>query len=35
MVKLDETLTMLKNFTDARGIPGNETEVSDVFANVY
>lgn len=31
MVKLDETLTMLKDLTDARGIPGNEREVRDVF----
>jgi endoglucanase len=26
MVKLDETLTMLKDLTDAKGIPGNERE---------
>lgn len=24
MAKLDETLTMLKDLTDAKGIPGNE-----------
>ncbi|MDX5476642.1 MAG: hypothetical protein LPK00_14000, partial [Bacillaceae bacterium] len=26
MAKLDETLTMLKDLTDAKGIPGNEKE---------
>ncbi|MTW84261.1 M20/M25/M40 family metallo-hydrolase [Virgibacillus dakarensis] len=31
MAKLDETLTMLKDLTDARGIPGNEKEVRDVM----
>ncbi|MDQ0230989.1 M42 family metallopeptidase [Metabacillus malikii] len=31
MTKLDETLTMLKELTDARGIPGNEREVRDVM----
>jgi endoglucanase len=31
MVKLDETLTMLKDLTDARGIPGNEREVREVM----
>ncbi|MGG3738228.1 M42 family metallopeptidase [Aeribacillus pallidus] len=31
MVKLDETLTMLKDLTDAKGIPGNEKEVRDVM----
>ncbi|MGN7939600.1 M42 family metallopeptidase [Metabacillus sp. 22489] len=31
MKKLDETLTMLKDLTDARGIPGNEREVRDVM----
>jgi endoglucanase len=31
MTKLDETLTMLKDLTDANGIPGNEKEVRDVF----
>jgi putative aminopeptidase FrvX len=31
MVKLDETLTMLKELTDARGIPGNEREVREVM----
>ncbi|WP_152654813.1 M42 family metallopeptidase [Oceanobacillus sp. CFH 90083] len=31
MEKLDGTLTMLKDLTDAKGIPGNEKEVRDVF----
>lgn len=31
MTKLDETLTMLKDLTDARGIPGNEREVRGVM----
>jgi len=31
MAKLDETLTMLKDLTDARGIPGDEKEVRDVM----
>jgi len=31
MAKLDETLTMLKDLTDARGIPGNEKEVREVM----
>ncbi|HLR41041.1 MAG TPA: M42 family metallopeptidase [Virgibacillus sp.] len=31
MAKLDETLTMLKDLTDARGIPGNEKEVRDIM----
>lgn len=31
MVKLDETNTMLKDLTDARGIPGNEKEVREVM----
>jgi putative aminopeptidase FrvX len=31
MVKLDETLTMLKDLTDANGIPGNEREVREVM----
>lgn len=31
MAKLDETLTMLKELTDAKGIPGNEREVRDVM----
>ncbi|WP_273126692.1 M42 family metallopeptidase [Metabacillus sp. HB246100] len=31
MKKLDETLTMLKDLTDAKGIPGNEREVRDVM----
>ncbi|MBD7935614.1 M42 family metallopeptidase [Cytobacillus sp. Sa5YUA1] len=30
MSKLDETLTMLKELTDARGVPGNEREVREV-----
>ncbi|MDX8342089.1 M42 family metallopeptidase [Rossellomorea sp. YZS02] len=31
MAKLDETLTMLKDLTDAKGVPGNEREVRDVM----
>ncbi|MEC5421980.1 M42 family metallopeptidase [Virgibacillus sp. C22-A2] len=31
MEKLDETLTMLKDLTDAKGIPGNEREARDVM----
>ncbi|WP_099158718.1 M42 family metallopeptidase [Virgibacillus ndiopensis] len=31
MEKLDETLTMLKDLTDAKGIPGNEKEARDVM----
>ncbi len=31
MAKLDETLTMLKDLTDAKGIPGNERAVRDVM----
>lgn len=31
MGKLDETLTMLKELTDARGIPGNEKEPREVM----
>src|SRR5690625_606450 len=31
MVKLDETITMLKDLTDANGIPGNEKEPRDVM----
>lgn len=31
MANLDETLTMLKDLTDARGIPGNEKEVREVM----
>ena len=31
MAKLDETLTMLKDLTDAKGIPGNESEVREVM----
>lgn len=31
MTKMDETLTMLKDLTDARGIPGNEKEVREVM----
>nr|P00728.1 RecName: Full=Thermophilic aminopeptidase 1 alpha chain; AltName: Full=Thermophilic aminopeptidase I alpha chain [Geobacillus stearothermophilus] len=29
--KLDETLTMLKALTDAKGVPGNEREARDVM----
>lgn len=31
MAKLDETLKMLKDLTDAKGIPGNEREVREVM----
>jgi len=31
VAKLDETLTMLKDLTDAKGIPGNEREVREVM----
>ncbi len=31
MKKLDETLTMLKDLTDAKGIPGNEREAREVM----
>jgi endoglucanase len=31
MAKLDETLTMFKDLTDAKGIPGNEREVREVM----
>lgn len=31
MTKLDETLTMLKDLTDAKGIPGNESEPREVM----
>lgn len=31
MTKLDETLTMLKDLTDAKAIPGNEREARDVM----
>lgn len=31
MAKLDETLTMLKELTDAKGIPGNESEPREVM----
>ncbi|MFZ7945626.1 M42 family metallopeptidase [Neobacillus sp. 19] len=31
MVKMNETLMMLKDLTDAKGIPGNEREVRDVM----
>ncbi|WP_404453457.1 M42 family metallopeptidase [Virgibacillus necropolis] len=31
MPKLDETLTMFKDLTDAKGIPGNEKEARDVM----
>ncbi|ALX48317.1 M42 family metallopeptidase [Lentibacillus amyloliquefaciens] len=33
MAKLDETNTMLKDLTDARGIPGNEKEPREVMEN--
>ncbi|MBP2256699.1 M42 family metallopeptidase [Virgibacillus alimentarius] len=33
MAKTDETLTMLKDLTDARGIPGNEKEAREVMEN--
>jgi putative aminopeptidase FrvX len=31
MIKMDETLTMLKDLTDAKAIPGNEREVREVM----
>src|SRR5690625_2165367 len=31
MAKLDDTLEMLKDLTDAKGIPGNEKEPRDVM----
>src|SRR6056297_2255548 len=31
MVKLDKTLSMLKELTDANGVPGNEREARDVM----
>jgi putative aminopeptidase FrvX len=31
VAKLDETLTMLKDLTDAKGVPGNEREVRNVM----
>ena len=31
MAKLDATLTMLKELTDAKGIPGNEREPREVM----
>src|SRR3954471_1994357 len=31
MAKLDETLLMLKDLTDAKGVPGNEREVREVM----
>lgn len=31
MTEMDKTLTMLKDLTDARGIPGNEKEVREVM----
>src|SRR5690625_2637601 len=31
MLKQDETLNMLKDLTDAKGIPGNEKEVGEVM----
>lgn len=33
MTKLDETLQMLKDLTDAKGIPGNEREPREVMKN--
>src|SRR5699024_4258926 len=33
MAKTDETLTMLKDLTDARGITGNEKEAREVMEN--
>ncbi|AUJ26036.1 M42 family metallopeptidase [Virgibacillus dokdonensis] len=33
MTKMDETLTMFKDLTDAKGIPGNEKEARDVMNN--
>ncbi|MCP8617068.1 M42 family metallopeptidase [Salirhabdus salicampi] len=33
MVKLDETLTMLKDLTDAKSIPGDEREAREVMKN--
>lgn len=33
MTKLDDTLTMLKELTDAKAIPGNEREARDVMAD--
>lgn len=33
MAKLDETLSMLKSLTDAKGIPGDEREVREVMKN--
>lgn len=35
LIKLDETLLMLKELTDAKGIPGNEREVRAVMKNTY
>lgn len=31
MTKLDQTLTMLKDLTDAKGVPGNERDVKKVM----
>ncbi|KGX83147.1 M42 family metallopeptidase [Pontibacillus marinus] len=33
MPKWDDTLTMLKDLTDAKGVPGNEKEIRDVVTN--
>ncbi|RWZ59823.1 M42 family peptidase [Halobacillus fulvus] len=33
MVKKDETLAMLKDLTDAKGVPGNEKEAREVMKN--
>ncbi len=35
MTKLDERLQMLKDLTDANGIPGNEREVREVMTKVH
>lgn len=35
MTKLDATLTMLKELTDARGIAGNEREPREVMKEIY
>src|SRR5690625_991545 len=32
MTKLDETLTMLKDLTDAKAVPGHEKEARDVMS---
>lgn len=35
VAKLDETLSMLKDLTDAKGIAGNEVEVRAVVKKIY